>query len=81
MPGFALDITVADSDDGLPWDFNMNAKREKARMVFRRQAIQSDRITHAHCVPDMATAKRQVVQGFRRNATGQEASHHAHEFR
>ena len=29
MPGFALDLTVVDPDDGLPWDFSKSGKREK----------------------------------------------------
>ena len=36
MPGFALDLTVVDPDDGLPWDFSKSGKREKARRL-RRQ--------------------------------------------
>ena len=36
-PGFAFDITVNDPDDGQPWDFNVRAKREKAREILRRQ--------------------------------------------
>ncbi len=35
MPGFALDLTVVDPEDGLPWDFNKPEKREKARRMVR----------------------------------------------
>ncbi len=37
LPGFALDITVADPDDGEPWDFTRPEKREKARRLRRAQ--------------------------------------------
>ena len=37
LPGFALDLTVMDPDDGEPWDFCRPEKREKARMLRRRQ--------------------------------------------
>ena len=30
-PGFALDLTVPDPVDGLPWDFNSQVKRERER--------------------------------------------------
>ena len=36
MAGFSLDLTVMD-EDGLPWDFNNQAKREKARRIVREQ--------------------------------------------
>ena len=36
-PGLAFDITVNDPDDGQPWDFNVRAKREKAREILRKQ--------------------------------------------
>ena len=34
-PGFALDITCTDPDDGQPWDFDMKEKRDKARKLLR----------------------------------------------
>ena len=37
VPGIAFDITVNDPDDGQPWDFNIAAKRAKAREIIRRQ--------------------------------------------
>jgi hypothetical protein len=37
LPGFALVLTVADPDDGTPWDFSKSDKREKARQMRRRQ--------------------------------------------
>ena len=37
MPGFALDLTVDDPDDGKPWDFSVREKREKARAKLRAQ--------------------------------------------
>ena len=36
LPGFALDLTVIDPDDGQPWDFCCREKREKARAMRRR---------------------------------------------
>ncbi len=36
LPGFALDLTVLDPDDGQPWDFCHREKREKARAMRRR---------------------------------------------
>ncbi len=32
-PGFALDLTCIDPDDGAPWDFDVPEKREKARQM------------------------------------------------
>ena len=37
MPGFALDLTVIDPDDGMPWDFSNQDKRDKARRLMRSQ--------------------------------------------
>ena len=37
VPGIAFDITVNDPDDDQPWDFNIAAKRAKAREIIRRQ--------------------------------------------
>ena len=37
MAGFALDLTVVDPDDGLPWDFTSLAKQAKARRMLREQ--------------------------------------------
>ncbi len=36
-PGFALDLTVRDPDDGEPWDFDRADKRAKARELFFKQ--------------------------------------------
>ena len=36
-PGFALDLTVVDPEDGRPWDFNQRDKREKGRKMQREQ--------------------------------------------
>jgi len=36
-PGFALDLTVIDPEDGQPWDFSRKDKREKARRMQREQ--------------------------------------------
>ncbi len=37
VPGFALDLTVTDDDDGEPWDFSRPEKREKARRRLRSE--------------------------------------------
>ena len=37
LPGFALDLTVLDPDDGMPWDFSIASKRDKARTLSREQ--------------------------------------------
>ena len=36
-PGVALDLTTIDPLDGQPWDFDVAAKRERARDLLRRQ--------------------------------------------
>ena len=30
LPGFAYDFTTIDEDDGMPWDFSLQSKRDKA---------------------------------------------------
>ena len=37
VPGFALDLTVKDPEDGMPWDFSRPEKRDKARRMVREQ--------------------------------------------
>ena len=37
LPGFAMDLTCIDVDDGLPWDFDIKEKRDKARRLLRAQ--------------------------------------------
>ena len=37
LPGFAMDLTCIDVDDGLPWDFDIKEKRDKARRLIREQ--------------------------------------------
>ena len=37
VPGFALDLTTCDPDDGMPWDFDVKAKRDKARRLLQEQ--------------------------------------------
>ena len=36
-PGVALDLTTIDVVDGLPWDFDIKVKRERARALLREQ--------------------------------------------
>ena len=38
IPGMAFDLTQVDEEDGMPWDFNVPAKRNKART-----SVQSER--------------------------------------
>ena len=35
-PAWALDLTVVDPDDGIPWDFNVPAKRRRAFELLER---------------------------------------------
>ena len=35
IPGFALDLTVRDPEDGMPWDFDDPKKREKAEKMVK----------------------------------------------
>jgi len=35
IPGMALDLTVTDPDDGLPWDFSNGKKRRKAEWLIK----------------------------------------------
>ena len=37
LPGFSLDISGVDEDDGMPWDFTIAAKREKVREMLRQR--------------------------------------------
>ena len=37
VPGFALDLTVVDPDDGLPWDFSDCRKQDKPMKMVRSQ--------------------------------------------
>ena len=37
VPGFALDITVTDEFDGMPWDFSTSDKRQRARTLLQQQ--------------------------------------------
>ena len=37
MPGYAFDLTTVDPDDNMPWDFSLEHKRKKARMLLREQ--------------------------------------------
>ncbi len=36
-PGFSLDLTVNDPEDGMPWDFNNRGKREKAKKLIQEK--------------------------------------------
>ena len=54
-PGFAFDLTVIDPDDGMPWDFTRNHKRDKARRMQREQKpILLLGSPHVHVLLDVA---------------------------
>ena len=38
-PAWALDLTVVDSEDGMPWDFNLPAKRKRAVEMLDRDRL------------------------------------------
>ena len=40
VPGFSLDLSVLDPNDGLPWDLNSKAKRKKAIQLVREMEPQ-----------------------------------------
>ena len=33
LPGWPPDLTINDPDDGVPWDFNIQEKRDKAEQM------------------------------------------------
>ena len=35
LPGWSLDLTTIDPDDGMPWDFSIQDKRDKAEQMVR----------------------------------------------
>ena len=35
LPGWSLDLTTVDPDDGMPWDFSRQDKRDKAEQMVR----------------------------------------------
>ena len=35
LPGWSLDLTINDPDDGMPWDFNIQEKRDKAEKMVK----------------------------------------------
>ena len=40
VPGMVLDLTVNDPDDDMPWDFNVERKRNKAlKLMFTRRSL------------------------------------------
>ncbi len=70
IPGFALDYTVADPDDGMPWDFSKAEKREKARKL-RRKLKPYVLIGSPECTPFstwqyLNAAKSDNVEGMHR---------------
>ena len=38
IPGFALDLSVSDPQDNMPWDFNIESKRVKAEEMVRSKS-------------------------------------------
>ena len=37
LPGFAFDVTTLDPDDGMPWDFSLKSKQDKALKMIESQ--------------------------------------------
>ncbi len=35
LPGWSLDLTTVDPDDGRPWDFSIQEKRDKAEQMIK----------------------------------------------
>ena len=58
LPGFALDITATDPDDGQAWDFDDPAKREGAGETSTRKTAVVDRLAHVHSMVHVAEAQQ-----------------------
>ena len=43
-PGFALDLTVNDPSDGMPWDFNRSGERKNAVACLRAETLPPFRV-------------------------------------
>ena len=73
LPGFALDLTVLDPDDGMPWDFPIASKRDKARAMRRKQQpymlIGSPECTHFSTIQAINIAKSSNLSAYRRART------------
>ena len=46
LPGWSLDLSTTDPDDGRPWDFTKQDKRDKAERLVREESFIADRITN-----------------------------------
>ena len=54
-PGFALDLTIVDPDDGRPWDSDCADKRAKALAKVREEKpTLADWLSHVSCVLSLA---------------------------
>ena len=73
MAGFAFDLSMIDEDDGMPWDFSIPAKREKAWKRFTEQKpyvlIGSPACTAFSTWQRLKEAKSDDVEGMRRAKT------------
>ena len=62
VPGFALDLTVNDPDDNMPWDFSKSGKRSKAMKMIRENRPYMV-IGSQHGILRMAGSERAQDQG------------------
>ncbi len=73
IPGLALDLTVSDPLDGMPWDFSLPAKRRRARQLFAEQKpyiiIGSPECTHFCLFQAMDMARSKDVEAMKRAKT------------
>ncbi len=74
LPGFALDITVDDPEDGEPWDFSLEHKRRRARSMLREQKpyvlIGSPMCTHFCTWQKLNESRSSDPQAMRRARAG-----------
>ena len=74
LPGFALDITVDDPEDGEPWDFSLEHKRRRARSMLREQKpyvlIGSPMCTHFCTWQKLNESRSRDPQAMRRARAG-----------
>ena len=70
VAGLALDVTMVDPDDGMPWDFNLPSKRAKARRKIEVQKpfqlIGSPMCTAFSAWQHLNEAKSKDVEAVRR---------------
>ena len=81
LPGFAYDFTTLDEDDGQPWDFSIQSKREKAlKKVQTQQPFMLIGSPDVHSLLCLAALEPGQEQGQGCNAKGLPQSSRACEF-